>query len=69
MKQYIFRAEIEKKIIRFLVHLKTVEFAFEINRPLLPDFTVQKKMAVRMQFPDFVKGIIKAVLLSLLQNL
>ena len=33
-KQYIFRAEIEKKFVRFLVQMKTLEFAFEINWPL-----------------------------------
>ena len=31
LKQYIFRAEIEKQFRWFLVQMKTVEFAFEIN--------------------------------------
>ena len=31
LEQYIFRAEIEKYFVRFLVQVKTVELAFEIN--------------------------------------
>ena len=31
LEQYIFRAEIEKYFRWFLVQMKTVEFAFEIN--------------------------------------
>ena len=30
-KYYIFRAEIEKNFVRFLVQMKSLEFAFEIN--------------------------------------
>ena len=34
LEQYIFRAEIEKKICWVLVQMKTIKFAFEINWPL-----------------------------------
>ena len=37
-KYYIFRAEIEKYFVQFLVQMKVVEFAFEINWPLVSLF-------------------------------
>ena len=40
-KQYIFRAEIEKNFVHFLVQMKTVEFAFELKSNLLDQNVIE----------------------------
>ena len=58
LEQYIFRAEIEKYFRWFLVQMKTVESAFEINWPLktvpqktLPSADVSTNFALHKIFP------------------
>ena len=66
-KQYIFRAEIEKYFCWFLVQIKTVEFAFEINWPL-DSWTMRTKKVKNDWVKTFWIEILDILKVSIIQE-